>query len=133
MKLSGDRVNQKKPLSLEDVNNLFHITSALFSKVYVCIDALDELRDLWGLLKCLRDGPSSIQIFLTGRPHVQDTIQEYFKGEHSITIQVHESDIRLFIEHEIGGPNDIEPKAMDEKLRKDILKKVVDSAKGMLV
>jgi hypothetical protein len=133
LKLYGDRVSQKKPLTLEDATNLFHITCAQFSKVYVCLDALDELRGLRGLLKCLHDRPSSIQIFLTGRPHVQEAVQEYFKGEHSITIKAQESDIRLFIEHEIGGPNDIEPKAMDERLRMDILEKVVDSAKGMLV
>lgn len=55
------------------------------------------------------------------------------KGEYSLTIKAHESDIRLFIEREIGGPNDIESQAMDERLRMDILEKVVDSAKGMLV
>jgi hypothetical protein len=74
LKLYRDRVNQKKPLSLEDANNLFHIICAQFSKVYLCIDALDELRDLRGLLKCLHNRPSLIQIFLTGRPHVQQNI-----------------------------------------------------------
>jgi hypothetical protein len=118
---------------LEDANNLFHITCSQFSEVYVCLDALDELRDLRGLLKSLHNGPSSIRIFLTGRPHVQEIVQEHFKGKHNITIKAHESDIRLFVEHEIGGPNDIEPKAMDERLRIDILEKIVDSAKGMLV
>ncbi|KAF3389705.1 hypothetical protein DPV78_011774 [Talaromyces pinophilus] len=77
--------------------------------------------------------PSSIQIFLTARPHVQESVQEYFKGEHSITVKAHESDIRLFIENEIGGPNDIESKAMDERLRMDILEKVVHSAKGIFL
>ncbi|KAI7978747.1 hypothetical protein EIK77_009208 [Talaromyces pinophilus] len=133
LKLYRDRVNQKKPLSLEDAKNLFHITCARFSKVYVCLDALDELRDLRGLLESLRDGPASIQIFLTGRPHVQESVQKYFKWEHSITIKAHESDIRLFIEHEIGGPNDDVPEAMDERLRMDILEKIADSAEGMLV
>lgn len=50
-----------------------------------------------------------------------------------IIIEVHESDIRRFLEHEIGGPNDLEPEAMDETLRKLIIDKVADSAKGMLV
>ncbi|PCG88143.1 Hypothetical protein PENO1_111920 [Penicillium occitanis (nom. inval.)] len=133
LKLYENQVDQKKPLSLEDANNLFHITCAQFNKVYVCLDALDELKDLRGLLKCLHDGPSLIQILLTARPYVQETVQEYFKGEHSITIKAHESDIQLFIENEIGGPNDIEPKAMDERLRMDILEKVVDSAKGIFL
>jgi hypothetical protein len=51
----------------------------------------------------------------------------------TLSIKAHESDIQRFIEHEISEPNDIEPRAMDERLRKDILEKVVDSAKGVLV
>jgi hypothetical protein len=126
-------VKQKRSLSAEDATDLLWVSCALFNKVYVCVDALDELRNLRGLLKCLRDGPSSIQIFLTGRPHIQEIVQEYLNEKQSITIEAHECDIRQFIEHEIGGPNDIEPKAMDERLRMQILKRVVNSAKGMLV
>lgn len=48
-------------------------------------------------------------------------------------IEAHESDIRRVVEHEIGGPNDLEPEAMDETLRKLIIDKVVDSVKGVLV
>ncbi|KAF3391823.1 hypothetical protein DPV78_010817 [Talaromyces pinophilus] len=66
----------------------------------------------------------SLLIFLTGHPYVWEIVQEYFKGEYNITIEAHEK---------ISSPNDIEPKAIDKKLRMDILKKVVDSAKGMLV
>lgn len=74
-----------------------------------------------------------MKIFITGRDHVEGTVQKYFKVQQSVSIQAHEDDIRQFIEHEVGGPNDIEPDAMDEKLKKDILKKVVDSAEGMSV
>jgi hypothetical protein len=82
-------------------------------------------------LKYLNDRPSSIQLFITSRSHVREAIQKYFKGGQSIYIEAHGSDIRRYIEHEIGGPNDVEPDAMDERLRMDILEKVVDSAKGM--
>jgi hypothetical protein len=134
LELYRERVNQGKLLSSTDANDLLRITCAQFSKVYICLDALDELelRSLPVLLKCLHDAPSSIQIFITGRPHVRETVQKFFKEGQSISIKAHEGDIRRFIEHEIGGPNDIEPDAMDERLRRDILEKVVDSAKGML-
>ena len=131
LRLYEEQANQEKPLSFTEAKIILRITCAQFSKVYICLDALDELSDLRGLLKCLSDRPSSMQLFITGRPHVREAIQKYFKGEQSICIEAHESDIRRYIEHEIGGPNDIEPDAMDERLRTDILEKVVDSAKGM--
>ncbi|KAL4947029.1 hypothetical protein BDW69DRAFT_190584 [Aspergillus filifer] len=105
--------NQKKSLSLEDAERLLHVTS-----------------DLRGLLKCLHGGPLLMHIFLTGRPYVEEAVQEHLAEGQRIIIQAHRSDIQRFIEHEIGGPNDIEPKAMDEKLRTEILEKVVDSAEG---
>jgi hypothetical protein len=131
LKLYEEWAKQGRPLSLTAAKNFLRITCAQFSKVYVCLDALDELSDLRGLLECLSGRPSSMQLFITGRPHVRETIQKYFKEEQSICIEAHRSDIRRYIEREIGGPNDIEPDAMDEMLRMDILEKVVDSAKGM--
>jgi hypothetical protein len=133
LKLYRKQVSQGKPLSLTDAIDFLGIACAQFSKVYVCLDALDELGNLRGLLKQLRDSPYSMQIFVTGRHYVQGTVQEYLAEGQSISIVAHENDIRRFIEHEIGGPYDIEPDAMDERLRKDILEKVVDSAKGVLV
>lgn len=126
---------RSRSLSSEEAVGLLWVICAEFSKIDICIDALDELdtRNLRSLLKCLHEGPYSIQIFLTGRPHVQETVREYFEEERSITIEAHASDIRRFIEHEIGGSDDIEPKAMDKKLRTNIFHKIVDSAKGMLV
>ncbi|KAF2185462.1 purine and uridine phosphorylase [Zopfia rhizophila CBS 207.26] len=133
LKIYGERANQGRPLSSTDVVDLLCIACAQFSKVCVCLDALDEIGNLWSLLDQLRSSPSSIQIFITGRHHVQGIIHEYFREERSISIEAHESDIRRFIEHEIGGDNDLEPDAMDETLRKDILMKAVDSAKGVFV
>ncbi|EED23050.1 hypothetical protein TSTA_065100 [Talaromyces stipitatus ATCC 10500] len=114
--------DSKKPLGSEDADHLLRIICTKFRRVYICPDALDELH--------LHDGPLCIQIFLTGRPHVQGAVKEFFKREQDITIEARESDIRRFIESEIGGPNDIDPKAMDELLRKDIFEIIVDSAKG---
>ena len=74
-----------------------------------------------------------MQIFLTGRQHIQGTVQEYFKDENEIAIEAHENDIQLYFQHEIGGINDLEPDAMDQKLREVTLRKVTESAKGVLV
>ena len=127
------RVTQGKSLSSADAIDILRYACAQFSKVYVCLDALDEVGDLRGLLNALRDSPSSMQIFLTGRQHIQGTVQEYFKDENEIAIEAHENDIQLYFQHEIGGINDLEPDAMDQKLREVTLRKVTESAKGVLV
>jgi hypothetical protein len=132
-KIYDERVAHQKPLSSVDAMDLLRAACAQFSKTYVCIDALDEAGDLRGLLTKLRDSPSSMQIFLTGRQHIQGTVQEYFREENIIPIEARENDIRLYCEHEIGGANDLEPDAMDEKLRKTTLSKITDSAEGVLV
>lgn len=120
---------------MEDSSELLRIACAQFRRVYICLDAPDELQPsyLEGLLRRLSSVPSASQIFLTGRPHVQKVVQKLVGTDTGIIIEVHESDIRRFLEHEIGGPNDLEPEAMDETLRKLIIDKVADSAKGMLV
>ena len=132
-KLYEERITHEKPLSSADAVDLLRTACAQFSKVYVCLDALDEVGNLRDLLDKLRESPSSMQIFVTGRQHIRSTVQEYFKEENCISIEAHKNDIRLFIEHEIGGANDLEPDAMDEKLRKDIFREVIESAKGVLV
>src|SRR5947207_13383218 len=100
LKLYAERVSQGKPLSLTDALHLLGKACAEFSNVYVCLDALDELANLQGLLKQLRDSPYSMQIFITGRHHVQITVQEYLRERETIFTEADESDIRRFIECE---------------------------------
>jgi hypothetical protein len=133
LKVYDERGAHQKPLSLADAMDLLRAACAHFSKIYVCVDALDEAGDLRGLLTTLRDSPSSMQLFLTGRQHIQGMVQECFREENIIPIEARENDIRLFCEHEIGGANDLEPDAMDEKLRKAILSRITESTEGVLV
>lgn len=131
----GQRVSQNKPLDVRDASELLWKICAQFRRVYICLDALDELQPkyLEGLLKLLCDVPSAIHIFLTGRPLVQGIIQKFAKTDTGIIIEAQDQDIQRFVEHEIGGPSDLEPEAMDEILRKMIIDKVIHSAKGLLV
>lgn len=131
--LYQERHEKNLAFSLADTQHLFHITSAEFSKVYVCLDALDELGDQRGVMEFLRDRPANMQLFLTGRPHVRDTVRKYLKEVQNVSIVARDSDIQRFIKCEIGGLNDAEPDAMDEELRMSIVEKVVKSARGMSV
>lgn len=135
LEIHEQRISQDRPLSLEDSSRMLQITCAHFHRVYISLDALDELQPTYleTLLNCLCDVPSAIQMFLTGRPHVQKVIQKFAKTDTGIIVEADENDIRRFVEHEIGGHNDLEPDAMDGTLKTQIIDKVVNSAKGMLV
>jgi hypothetical protein len=102
------------------------------NRVHICLDALDELAQgpLRELMVCLQSG-SSVKLYLTSRTHAQDVVGEYFQNKETMVIEAQEEDIRRFIVREIGGPNDVAPKAMDDKLRADIIASVVSSAQGM--
>ncbi|KAB8249813.1 hypothetical protein BDV35DRAFT_377910 [Aspergillus flavus] len=132
LELYQREAKQEAPLSKVSAQTFLDVACEQFSKVYICIDAVDELKDQRTLLECLQ-GRSSMQLFITGRPHIRQTVQKYLKQRQEIPIEAHEGDIRRFIDREIGGPNDIEPDAMDEKLRLDIQSKVLASAKGIFL
>ncbi|KAJ0420814.1 hypothetical protein BJY00DRAFT_283615 [Aspergillus carlsbadensis] len=121
-------------VSLEDARTMCDAAIAQFGTVYICLDALDELaqgplRDLMG---CMQGG-SALRLYLTSRTHAQEVVGEYFENKRTIVVEAQEEDIRRFIVREIGGPNDVAPNAMDEKLRADITAGVVSSARGMFL
>lgn len=110
---------------------LVDIVCAQFDVVYVCLDALDEVANLAHILELLRVCSSNMQLFLTGRPHVQTTVQNYLTGARLFPIIAHESDLVRYVDREIGGPDDAEPEAMNDELRIEIQRRICESAKGM--
>ncbi|KAH8816672.1 hypothetical protein F5884DRAFT_229903 [Xylogone sp. PMI_703] len=130
LKLYEELIGQEKPLSSTDAIRFLNILSNQSDKIYVCFDAVDEMKDLRSILTELQGRPSSLRMFITGRPHVQETVQKYLSREKSIYIKAQDTDIQQFVTQEIGGPYDIEPDAMDEMLRIEILDKVVKAAQG---
>ncbi|KAL2833516.1 hypothetical protein BJY01DRAFT_239478 [Aspergillus pseudoustus] len=123
---------QNQAMTLEDAKSICITAITQFiGGVFICLDALDELgqQPLHDLMEFLRDGPP-LRLYLTGRTHVENTIGENFAENNTIIIQAHRHDIQQFIAREIGGPNDLAPRAMDEKLKSDIVAHIVDSAQG---
>ncbi|EEH17239.2 hypothetical protein PABG_07326 [Paracoccidioides brasiliensis Pb03] len=72
-----------------------------------------------------------LECLLKKLSHALETVRIYFGETPTIPLAARESDIRLFIEHEIGGPNDYESDAMDEKNSNAISLRVIDSDEGM--
>ncbi|PKY00089.1 hypothetical protein P168DRAFT_313597, partial [Aspergillus campestris IBT 28561] len=127
-------IRDNRAMTLEDARNMYIAAISQFSKVYICLDALDELTQgpLRDLIKCLRDEPS-LRLYLTSRTHTQEIVGELFENKHTIIVKAQEKDIRRFIVREIGGPNDVAPNAMDSKLKADIIATVAGSARGMFL
>ena len=117
-----------------DLVRILKATIASLPQVFICIDALDEFlpKNLPALLESLRDilreSPTT-RIFLTGRPHVRDAIQRYFTGAVEIPISPNMDDVRNYLQMKLDW--DEEPEAMDDDLRADIVKTILDKVSDM--
>ena len=123
-------------LRLADLNRMLGIAIASLPQVFICIDALDEClpKNLAELLDSLRDiireSPRT-RIFLTGRPHVKEAIREYLDKTVVLPISPNTEDIRNYLEMRLD--RDVEPEAMDNDLRADIVSSILDKMSDMYV
>ena len=119
---------RRRPL-LPDLVRVLRVLIASLPQVFICIDALDEFlpKDLPELLQSLRDivreSPKT-RIFLTGRPHVTETIQRYFTKAVTIPISPNQGDIKNYMEMRLE--RDDQPEAMNKSLRAYIVKTILD-------
>ena len=123
-------------LQLADLMRMLGITIASLPQVFICIDALDEClpKNIPELLKSLRDivrGSPSTRIFLTGRSHVKETIQKYWPQAVMLPISPNREDIRDYLEMRLD--RDVEPEAMDNDLRADIVSSILEKMSDMYV
>ena len=115
-------------LHLEGLMGLLRVAIASLPQVFICIDALDEIlpRNLPSVLESLRDivweSPTT-RIFLTSRPHIRESIRRYFPKAAVIPITPKTEDIRNYLEMRLD--RDIEPEAMDNDLRADIMRTIL--------
>ena len=123
-------------LRLADLIGILRITVASLPQVFICIDALDEclpknLPDLLGSLRdIVRESPTT-RIFLTGRPHVTEGIRGYFTEVVVIPISPDRDDIRNYVVMRLD--RDDEPEAMNNDLRVDIVRIILEKMSDMCV
>jgi len=121
---------------LEDVMRLLRITIATLPQVFICVDALDEClpQDLPKLLESLRnivlECPGT-KIFLTGRPYIGGTIQNYFPKAVVIPINPNEDDIKDYVVMRLD--RDDTPEAMNDGLRAGIMKSILEKMSNVYV
>jgi len=132
----GKREFGGRGLLLAEMMGMLRIALASLSQIFICIDALDECppKHLPELLESLRDivreSPKT-RIFLTGRPHVEGVIQRYFTKAVVVPVSPNTDDIRNYLEMKLD--RDADPEAMDNDLRADIVKVILDKMSDMCV
>ena len=109
-------------------------TIASVQRIFVCIDALDELapkhrREFLGSMQEIVLVSPKVRVFVTGRTHIKDEILESFSKVVRIPISPAQGDIMSYLEMRLGG--DTTPKAMDDQLREDIMRVVPEKISGM--
>ena len=112
-------------LRLPDMVGMLKTTILLLPPVYMCIDALDESTPksrqevLESLRDIVRESPST-RVLFTGRSHVEDEVKKYFTKVVTVPVSPTEGDIKVYLGVRLD--RDTEPYAMDEDLRKDIMR-----------
>jgi hypothetical protein len=128
------KAKQQETINLESAKEIVNLILPCFDCVYICVDALDECeptprRQLLNFLKTLTG--TTLRLFLTGRPSVEDELASSLKTTplSMIPIAASEEDIRLYLSEKFE--QDRYPEAMGESLKAEISNKIVSQSKGM--
>ena len=121
---------------LPDLMRMLRNAIASLPRVCICIDALDEClpKHLPELLESLRDiirECPRTRIFLTGRPHIREDVKRYFSKAVVIHLSPSTDDVRNYVEMRLN--RDVEPEAMSNDLRADIVRVIVAEISDMCV
>ena len=126
-----------KGLRLQEMLGLFVKITGSLQRVYICIDAMDELvpehrsEFLRALRQIIREAPNT-RLFLTGRPHIRGEFDNYLtKSVYAIHIIPDQGDIARYLYRKIDDAGARDPYLMTENLKSDIMKTMLEKASGM--
>ena len=111
------------------------ITSS--QRTFMCIDALDECTGvqrfrLFDSLKQILEKSPGTRVFVTGRPHIRDEIEQRLAGRViSVSVAPRKADIITYLRVRLS--EDETPNAMDASLERDILSKIPENISEMYV
>ena len=104
---------------------------------FICIDALDEFPtkhrpELWNSLRGILGECPNTRLFISGRPHMQEEVKEYFPGcPYLMPIKPPKEDIQGYILTRLE--RDSKPDAMDMELGVEILRIISEKISGVYV
>ena len=122
-------------LRLPEMLGLFVKQIGSLERVYICVDAVDELLPqhrsefLRALQQIIQEAPNT-RLFLTGRPHIRLELDKHFtKGACTIHIVPDQRDIARYLSQKIEDDRD--PDLMTKNLRNDIMKIMLEKPSEM--
>jgi hypothetical protein len=117
--------------SLEDLTEALRMEVGRYSRVFVIVDALDELDELHRI-KVIRSLSNAIHLMVTSRP--LPPIEAISRGANSMHISASGHDVRAYIQHRIQQ----DPRLMlltgeRGELQQSIVDKISGNVQGMFV
>jgi len=122
-------------LQLAGMLQLFVKVIASIDRVYICVDAVDELLphsrlEFLGALGQIVQNAPNTRIFLTGKLDIQGGFDRHLtSGTYIIHNVANEGDAARYLSHMIDNNRD--PGLMTEDLKNDIMKAILEKAPGM--
>ena len=121
-------------LRLPEMVELFVKTIGSLERLYICVDAVDELLPqhrsefLRALQPIIQKAPN-MRLFLTGRPHIRGELDKHLtRGADTIHIVPDRGDIARYLTRKMDDDDDRDPGLMTEDLRNDIMKIMLEKA-----
>ena len=124
-------------LRVPEALELLRATLAPLGRVFICIDALDELLEkhlprILRSLNAISQSLPAIRVFFTGRPHIGAEITRYFPGAiHFLEIKPTREDIVRYVEKALD--DDSLHGAMNLGLRAEIMNRVLETISDVYV
>ena len=122
-------------LRLPDMVKLFVRTVSSIDRVYLCVDAVDEVLPHYrpeffrALRQIIQDAPN-VRLFLTGRPYICGEVDKHLTKEACIMqIVADRADITRYLSQRMDDDQD--PDLMTECLRNDIMETILEKTSGM--
>jgi len=116
-----------KGLRLVEMRELFVKTIGSYERVYICVDAMDELLPqhrsefLRALQQIIQEAPNT-RLLLTGRPHIRGELDKHLaRGAHTIEIVPDQGDIARYLSQKMDDDDNRNPDLMTENLKGDII------------
>jgi hypothetical protein len=132
---SSHQERQTQP-SIKELLPVLRAECTRVSTFFVVIDALDEFENTQNaralILSELHEIPN-VQVMITGRTHVQNTVVSIINDVAKLSIRASKSDIRRYLESRIENTGGYLSEAVksDQDLRVTIVEGIVDNADGM--
>ncbi|KAF8470008.1 hypothetical protein BDZ91DRAFT_719689 [Kalaharituber pfeilii] len=140
---------RKESLALDKALLMLKHLCAELDKIFILLDALDELQDQTRLdfLKAVNEilhsqssssknqsTNSNVHLFFTARPHIQDQVNRCLGNVGTLRIVAQEEDIQAYLTYRIDRDTiDNGEDAMNSELKNEILKLLPTKAEGMFL